>query len=480
MKKISLFTIVASSVCFAACVPETTPETTWYADTDGDLYGDPNSSVTGDRPDSTWVSDGSDCDDTAAAINPGATEVNTDLVDQNCDGALSEAPFIVGDYGPAGGIVFQTDGVNGLEAAPEDQGSTAEWGCYDTFVGVLNTADGAKNTASIVAAGCESGNPPAPGGNPIAAELADAYSLNGYDDWYLPANDEFASLCAEKDTVGGFVTSYFYWGSTELGNSSNSWAYGYNFDLCQTGLDFKDGAFFPISGVRAIRAFPRRWYVDGDSDGHGDENDAGMVSSSQPAGYADNNFDCDDTAAAINLEANEVNTDLIDQNCDGFISEPPFSVGDYGPAGGRVFHTFSESNGLEAAPVDQGSGTAEWGCRGVTITGANATNISVSSGRNNTNNIESKCGDANTAAKLANDYSVNGYDDWFLPSKDQLNAMYTELHVNGLGDFVSSRYWSSSQFDAEDAWGHGFFNNNQVNSHKDVTNRVRAVREFNL
>jgi len=60
---------------------------TWYADVDGDTYG--NAAVTNVTCYEVfgWVLDDTDCDDTDAASYPGATEVAYDGVDQDCDGA---------------------------------------------------------------------------------------------------------------------------------------------------------------------------------------------------------------------------------------------------------------------------------------------------------------------------------------------------------------------------------------------------------
>jgi uncharacterized protein (TIGR02145 family) len=73
------------------------------------------------------------------------------------------------------------------------------------------------------------------------------------------------------------------------------------------------------------------------------------------------------------------------------------------------------------------------------------------------------------------------YNDWFLSSKDELNAMYDELKVHSVGGFVTdgSYYWSSSESFASFAWAIRFSDryNDDFNT-KTGHNRVRACRAF--
>jgi predicted outer membrane repeat protein len=65
---------------------------TFYADTDTDGFGNPNSSVTnftGIAP-SGFVTNNTDCDDTNSAVNPNATEVCGNNIDDDCDGQVDE------------------------------------------------------------------------------------------------------------------------------------------------------------------------------------------------------------------------------------------------------------------------------------------------------------------------------------------------------------------------------------------------------
>ncbi len=58
----------------------------WYADTDGDGYGDPAVSQDACDQPTGYVDDDTDCDDTDARAFPGGTELPYDGVDGDCDG----------------------------------------------------------------------------------------------------------------------------------------------------------------------------------------------------------------------------------------------------------------------------------------------------------------------------------------------------------------------------------------------------------
>jgi hypothetical protein len=147
-----------------------------------------------------------------------------------------------------------------------------------------------------------------------------------------------------------------------------------------------------------------------------------------------------------------------------------YAIGDAGPAGGIVFYiTDGGLHGLEAAAVDQA--TTQWGCYGEEISGANGT--VVGTGEQNTADIIAGCNET-TAASVAAAYGPG----WYLPSKVELNLLYAQKVVGNVGGFASYSYWSSSQYDSNDAWYQYFDDGYQSLKFKYSTLRVRAVRAF--
>jgi hypothetical protein len=175
-----------------------------------------------------------------------------------------------------------------------------------------------------------------------------------------------------------------------------------------------------------------------------------------------------------------------------------YKIGDTGPAGGLVFYDKGNSIGgwryMEAAPVDLGpspfiSGSPpdslpknlkeQWdktegeGGRG------------IGKGKYNSEylmEIAQARGGFNWAARLCDNYELNGFDDWFLPSRDELNFMWGNLYMKGLGNFRQEQYWSSTTW--TDTWGsyrawHVNFSDGQHdNQNANQQRRSRPIRQF--
>lgn len=144
-----------------------------------------------------------------------------------------------------------------------------------------------------------------------------------------------------------------------------------------------------------------------------------------------------------------------------------YAIGDIGPGGGIVFHVDPDGftcgadltalcTYLEAAPATSEIEItwAETTNQSLTVDGADSSTIGH--GQRNTVEITSQTGNEidNSAAVYASAYANNGYDDWYLPAKDELS----ELHLRrGLvGGFSPVSYWSSTEYNAYDAWTRHF------------------------
>jgi hypothetical protein len=152
-----------------------------------------------------------------------------------------------------------------------------------------------------------------------------------------------------------------------------------------------------------------------------------------------------------------------------------YSVGDTGPAGGIIFYVDGNYR-LEAAKTDLGG--KQWYNGNYIVTGANATGIGT--GSLNTQTIISAQGAGDYAAKRCADYiSPSGYDDWFLPSKEELIEIYNNKTL--IGGFTDGPdYWSSSEVDAEDAWSKYMGGAGGGSSAKSIDFYIRPIREFRV
>ena len=106
------------------------------------------------------------------------------------------------------------------------------------------------------------------------------------------------------------------------------------------------------------------------------------------------------------------------------------------------------------------------------------TSTSVVSGVSNTTRIIATLGSGNYAAYMCRSYRGNGYNDWSLPSKDELNLIYQNLKLKGLGSF-GRWYQSSSEIDNKFIWSLWFENGTLTGgSTKNNAFNVRATRGF--
>lgn len=137
--------------------------------------------------------------------------------------------------------------------------------------------------------------------------------------------------------------------------------------------------------------------------------------------------------------------DARDENPAGF----PYKVGDTGPGGGIVFFV----EGARAYEVSETLGETSW----------------------------------NDAVELCRDYRGGGYDDWYLPTIEELNLVLQNLvRTKKMDD--GGWHWSSSQAGENHAYGRELvyiddgrerlYDDDVAYYHKTIVMCVRAVRSF--
>lgn len=202
------------------------------------------------------------------------------------------------------------------------------------------------------------------------------------------------------------------------------------------------------------------------------------------SGYAFTGWNTDSSGLGTNYDAGSVYTVTKNVVLYARWRNPAltFELGDIGPGGGRIFYRSEEGftmsdngeicNYLETVSL----GNYRWASEIMETTFVSGTSREVGTGRKNAAIILAADEDA-PAAKICNEYSVNGVTSWFLPSLDELILMYENKSY--IGNFSNDFFWSSTQYSMSTAYalsiGSGRFDtygkrNNSV--------QVRAVRAF--
>ncbi len=349
----------------------------WFADSDGDGFGDADSSVLAcEAPDDSYVDNADDCDDTAATVYPDAPEL-CNSIDDDCDGDVdlgaSQTWYFDGDgdgYGnvddtfdsceaPSGFVdnaldcddadaLVRPDGVelcNGIDddcdgLTDDEDTVSAPPAWYDDLDG-----DGFGDPASQVLACTAPAGTIAVGGDcddttsavkPGQAEVCngvdddcdgltddDDTGVSGKVDWFGDGDSDGFGVAS--DVVNACSAPGGYTGDTGDCDDADATVNPNASELCD-GIDNDcDGTVDEASAIDAVS-----FYVDSDGDGYG-STAASTAACNAPAGFAPNALDCDDTSALVNPDVPEL-CDGVDNNCDGVVDTDAAAVDWYADA----------------------------------------------------------------------------------------------------------------------------------------------------
>ncbi len=274
-------------------------QSTWYADADGDGYGDSATSAEDCTAPAGFTGNGDDCDDTSAATNPMAYEI-CDGTDNDCDGTTDEDDAVnTSTYYADGDGDGYGDAASTADACAAPAGHvTNSDDCDDTLAGVN---PGATETCDSIDNDCDG--------------LADEDDASDAGTWYGDMDGDgyggtwlTTTACTQP---AGYAASAGDCNDTEAGvNPGASETCNSLDDNCNGTVD--EGA-------------ESTWYADSDNDGYGDAASA-TTSCTQPSGSVADATDCDDTEATVNPGGTEI-CDTLDNDCNGTVDDGVGTLG---------------------------------------------------------------------------------------------------------------------------------------------------------
>ncbi len=276
---------------------EATDAPSWYADSDGDGYGDATSHQAACAAPAAFVADSSDCDDSAANVHPGAEE-RCDDVDEDCDGSVDEDAIDAATWYrdlDADGWGDETASTSACAAPSGYVAADRAGDCDDNDAGVHPSADELCNGADEDCDG-----------------LVDEDDARDATAWYVDSDgDGYGNPSAEQlscDPIPGSVANA---GDCDDGDDAvNPEAQ----ERCDGADNDCDGALDEDDAID-----PSTWYRDADGDGWGLLDDVAEACM-PPRGYAALQGDCDDQDSDAHPSADEL-CDGADNDCDGDVDE---------------------------------------------------------------------------------------------------------------------------------------------------------------
>lgn len=269
----------------------------WHPDVDLDQFGDPESAAPACEQPDNFVADGTDCDDTDPAINPGALELCATVgVDDDCDSESDEP-----DASDASIWFADTDA--------------------DTYGNPDDTAPGCAQPAGYVEDDNDCDDSSA------QVHLGADELCNGEDDdcdgaiddnptntslWYFDADGD--GYGRSTTTLAACDQPVSYSADGTDCNDVDGLVHPGAAEHCDAADDDCDGDPAEDDSVDAMP-----FYADADSDGFGDPM-APHAACSMPAGCVEDPSDCDDTESSVNPDVDET-CDGVDDDCDGVIDE---------------------------------------------------------------------------------------------------------------------------------------------------------------
>ena len=392
-------------------------------------------------------------------------------------------PISLIGYNYQGGRIFHVDHINTkVYIVANESIGYYQWGangegCYDENIpgadGQL-IGDGEQNTIDILMSNCNIG------GSTSAAQAASDYEIYGFSDWYLPSIGELEILISHAYTNEFFfqlLKSYSFWSSTEH-NTDPIYALQYLLQGNQDHiLDFhqkySESYVIPIRSFIDTTSFPATEYEIPQS--------ISQSSDEMFAAMQEQINNLDSMTALFEYKFELLNRPLQESLDMGVPFDDLYAVGfrhddflglNYESQGGNIIYIDESGEHGMISLNEPINDLFEWGCHPVYI---GADDQYIGSGFTNSLLIDnSNCNTSNggvTAATFALNFEHLGLNDWYLPSKDEIERV-------GLYGVYSTNtpYWSSTESGSDDAYY--LYNSGAVSSGKTNLQKIIPIRNF--